>query len=207
MQKVDRQEFSRIADLAYVDMPHPIGYGATISAPHMHVMALEALEPVLKPGDSILDVGSGSGYLCACFAELVGETGHVVGIDVIKELVDWSIENMNKSHADMMKSGRVKIVVGDGWEGYPALAPYKAIHVGAAASSVPKKLLEQLMPGGRMVIPVGREGGAQEYQCIDRNEDGSFEATFLADVSFVPLVKGEARQQANRKIGPEVRPD
>ena len=83
-----------------------------------------------------LDVGSGSGYLTVCFAQMVGPQGKVVGIDHIKELVDWSESNVKKNHRDLL-GGRVKLVVGDGRQGYAADGPYHAIHVGAAAPHLP----------------------------------------------------------------------
>ena len=104
----------------------------------MHAYALELLRDQLKEGNKALDVGSGSGYLTVCFAQMVGPAGKVVGIDHIKELVDWSESNVQKNHGDLLQNGRIKLVVGDGRQGYVQDGPYHAIHVGAAAPTLPQ---------------------------------------------------------------------
>ena len=101
---------------------------------------MELLENQLKEGHKALDVGSGSGILTTCFAHMVGPSGKVVGIDHIQQLVDWSISNVQKNHQDLLESGRVKLVVGDGRLGYPQDGPYHAIHVGAAAPELPQSV-------------------------------------------------------------------
>jgi protein-L-isoaspartate(D-aspartate) O-methyltransferase len=103
-----------------------------------HAYALELLRDQLKEGNKALDVGSGSGYLTVCFAHMVGESGKVIGIDHIKQLVEWSELNVKKNNSELLTSGRVKLVVGDGRLGYPQDGPYHAIHVGAAAPTLPQ---------------------------------------------------------------------
>lgn len=189
MLSIDRGDFAPSSP--YGDHPVSIGYGATISAPHMHASALELLKDHLKEGDRALDVGSGSGYLTACMAMMVGETGKVVGIEHIKQLVDLSKENVKKNHGDLLTSGRILFVEGDGREGYQAEAPYKAIHVGAAAPIIPPKLVEQLAPGGRMLIPVGRT--SQRFVQVDKSADGEVKETDLMGVIYVPLTDRESQ--------------
>ena len=138
---MDRRDFvldsDKVSTMAYMDTPLPIGHGATISAPHMHAHVLELLSDKLIPGAKVLDVGSGSGYLCVAMSLLVGENGSVTGIEHIPELVSWSIKNVAEHHKDLLSSGRLKIMVGDGYVGLPN-SKFDAIHVGAAAPHTPQ---------------------------------------------------------------------
>lgn len=186
MEALDRGLFVPVGSSAYADTPLPIGYNATISAPHMHATCLQLLEDKLQPGMRALDVGSGTGYLTGCFALMVGAEGRVVGVDHIPQLVDMSIKNVEKSVAgSLLQKGSLSLHVGDGRKGWEEFAPYDAIHVGAAASEVPLALLDQLKPGGRMVIPVGTY--LQELKVIDKSEDGSIKTRTETSVRYVPL--------------------
>ncbi|XP_021749837.1 protein-L-isoaspartate O-methyltransferase-like [Chenopodium quinoa] len=190
METIDRGLFVPDGTPAYADSPMPIGHNATISAPHMHAMCLELLKDNLQPGMHALDVGSGTGYLTACFAIMVGSEGRAVGIEHIPELVNWSIENIKKSKAaPFLEEGSLSVHVGDGRLGYPEAAPYDAIHVGAAAPEIPKALVEQLKPGGRLVIPVGTY--FQDLKVIDKKEDGSLSVKTETSVRYVPLTSRE----------------
>jgi protein-L-isoaspartate(D-aspartate) O-methyltransferase len=132
MTKVDRAHYS--PRNPYHDRPQPIGYNATISAPHMHAHALEALDQYLYPGANVLDVGSGSGYLCACMAAMVSGKGKVTGIEHVEELAAISRDNLLKDQAGQC----VEIVCADGRGGYEPNAPYDCIHVGAAHDGYPQ---------------------------------------------------------------------
>uniref|UniRef100_A0A914CMD3 Protein-L-isoaspartate O-methyltransferase n=1 Tax=Acrobeloides nanus TaxID=290746 RepID=A0A914CMD3_9BILA len=195
MLAVDRGDFAPANP--YMDAPISIGYSATISAPHMHATALHYLEDVIKNDSRILDVGSSSGYLVACFAKMIGPKGKVVGIEHIPQLVQLSINNLKKNHATLLENGVVKIIEGDGRLGYEQDAPYDAIHVGAAAPEIPSKLLDQLAVGGRMVIPVGRDN--QEFLQIDKISEDKLVKKRLMGVIYVPLTSKE-EQIGHRRI-------
>jgi len=194
MRQTDRLFYSADPDEAYADNPHGIGYKATISAPHMHAHCLELLKDQLKPGSKVLDVGCGSGYLSACFARMVGKGGKVIGIDYIKPLVDLSTSNILKDDPNLFANStsqdglkNVEIKLGDGWKGDTGEAPFDAIHVGAAAESLPQALIDQLKVGGRMIIPVGTN--QQELLQVDKHKDGSISQKTICGVIYVPLVK------------------
>ncbi|KAJ3687504.1 hypothetical protein LUZ61_016668 [Rhynchospora tenuis] len=196
MEAIDRALFVPAETSSpYYDSPMPIGYNATISAPHMHATCLELLEKNLQPGMRALDVGSGTGYLTACFAMMVGPQGYVVGVEHIPELVSFSIDNIKKSvAAPLLNGGSLSIHAADGRQGWPELAPYDAIHVGAAAPEIPQPLLDQLKPGGRMVIPVGTV--FQELKVVDKNPDGSISVRDETSVRYVPLTSKAAQLNA-----------
>ena len=138
----------------------------------------------------MLDVGSGSGYLTAVLANLVGPTGRVTGVDVVPELVERSARDLasDPSVAEMVKSGAVSVHVADAHRGWAKDAPYDAIHVGAAAEEVPEALIDELAPGGVLVIPVGPDGGAQSLYRITKDADGKLGARELMAVRYVPLI-------------------
>jgi len=196
MLAVDRGFFS--PHHPYQDSPQPIGHNATISAPHMHAYALEALAPKLHAGANVLDVGSGSGYLTACLAMMVGPSGRVTGIDHIKGLVEDSRVNVNNWDPEKHRCGRIELETADGRVGYAKNAPYDAIHVGAAAERISEELLGQLKPGGRMIIPVGPEGGTQYFTQVDKDLDGRTHIRELMGVMYVPLT--DRSKQLGRSI-------
>eukprot|EP00736_Rhodelphis_marinus_P010788 Rmarinus@m.15029 len=178
----------------YEDSPQAIGFGQTISAPHMHASTLELLNERLQEGSRALDVGSGSGYLSACMAHMVGPTGRVFGIEYVPELVALSHQNIKRDPVGsaFVADGRLTILHGDGWKGLPDQGPFNAIHVGAAAVRIPEALVQQLAPGGRMVIPVGPQGGYQELVQVDRDAvTNEVHTKSLMGVMYVPLVRGD----------------
>ncbi|XP_015430668.1 PREDICTED: protein-L-isoaspartate(D-aspartate) O-methyltransferase-like [Dufourea novaeangliae] len=189
MLAVDRGRYCHEPE-PYIDRPRRIGFNVTISAPHMHAYALSILSDQLFDGAKAMDVGSGSGYLTACMAYMVGSRGRVIGIDHIPELIELSIKNVREDCPHFIKEGRVNFIVGDGRLGQPADGPYNAIHVGAAAETLPQQLIDQLAPGGRLICPVVSIEGFQRFQDllqVDKNADGTVTKKKLMQVSYVPL--------------------
>jgi len=166
---------------AYVDTPLPIGFGQTISAPHMVAIMCELLD--LREGEKVLEIGTGCGYHAAVVAELVGEKGKVVSVEYIPELAEMAKANLSALGYD-----NVVVIVGDGSKGYEPEAPYDKIYVTASAPDIPKPLIEQLKPGGRMVIPVG--DSVQWLVVVEKDEKGNVKKKNWGSVRFVPL-RGE----------------
>ncbi len=168
-----------LASRAYEDTALPIGHGQTISQPFIVARMTEALLDGFT-GEKILEIGTGCGYQTAVLSPLVKQ---VYSVERIPEL-------LRKTRQRLRELGiyNVQFRPGDGWLGWSKYAPYDGIIVAAAASEMPQKLLEQLAPGGRLIIPVG-PNRAQELMQVTRHDD-HFEQVSLGPVSFVPLVHG-----------------
>ncbi|ASJ13008.1 protein-L-isoaspartate(D-aspartate) O-methyltransferase [Thermococcus thioreducens] len=166
-------------DYAHVDEPLPIPAGQTISAPHMVAIMLELAE--LRPGMNVLEVGTGSGWNAALIAELVKTD--VYTIERIPELVEFARRNLEKAGVE-----NVHVIPGDGTRGFPPKAPYDRIIVTAGAPKVPEPLLEQLNPGGRLIIPVGGYHLWQDLYVVEKTEGGRIKKKRWGGVAFVPLI-------------------
>lgn len=192
LRLVDRQLF--VPDhlslkSAYEDSPQSLPCSATISAPHMHAMALELLHDHLKPGYSALDVGAGSGFIAACMAALVGQNGKVHAIEHAPELSQFANRNLGTFQEAIPENiaCKVHVATGDGRLGDSAHGPYNAIHVGAAAPEIPQALIDQLALGGSMVIPVGPPHGSQRLDLVQKDREGKLSHRTVCNVLFVPL--------------------
>jgi len=182
MAKVERHRLVPEAQrsLAYRNHPLPIGAGQTISQPYIVALSSDLLDP--KPGDVVLDVGTGSGYQAAVLAEIVSR---VYSIELIEPLGKQAAQKL----ADLGYRN-VDVRVGDGYAGWPEKAPFDGIVVTAAAPDIPAALLAQLRPGGRMVIPVGGDGFLQYLKLVVKRADGGYDEKRVLPVRFVPLVPG-----------------
>jgi protein-L-isoaspartate(D-aspartate) O-methyltransferase len=163
---------------AYDDRPLPIGFGQTISQPYIVALMTESLE--IKKGEKVLEIGTGSGYQSAILAEL---TDKVYSVEIIEEL--------GKRADRVLKSlgYKVRIKIGDGYDGWEEYAPFDAIIVTCAPDHVPPPLIQQLKIGGRMVIPVGPPGLYQTLWLIKKEKEDKLIYKNLGDVLFVPLVR------------------
>jgi protein-L-isoaspartate(D-aspartate) O-methyltransferase len=168
-----------LAHRAYEDTALPIGHNQTISQPYM-VGRMTELLLAAGPLDKVLEIGTGSGYQTSVLAQLVERVFSVERIQALQERAKERLQELNLRN--------VVFRWGDGWEGWNALGPYNGIIVTAAAAEVPQSLLDQLAPGGRLVIPVGA-GAEQQLLLIVRDEHG-FTRHVLDDVRFVPLLNG-----------------
>ncbi len=165
---------------AYENRPLPIGYGQTISQPYIVALMTELLEP--KPEHTVLEVGTGSGYQAAVLARLVKQ---VYTIEIIEPLAEQArLRLKEQGYAN------VEVRVGDGYYGLKEHAPFDGIVVTAAASHIPPPLVEQLKPGGKMVIPVGGQFLVQSLMLVEKNLQGEVLTRQLLPVSFVPLTGG-----------------
>lgn len=166
---------------AYADQPLPIGYGQTISQPY--IVGLMSSLLAVKPGDKVLEIGTGSGYQTAVLAELGAD---VWSIEIVAPLGEQARRTLER-----LGYGNVHLRIGDGYEGWPGQAPFDAILVTAAPAQIPQPLLDQLKTGGRLVLPVGPIW--QDLRVLTKRRDGSFEARNVMPVRFVPMT-GEAQR-------------
>ena len=182
--RVPRHRFVRPRDAghAYEDRALAIDAGQTISQPYIVALMTQLADP--QPGDRVLDIGTGSGYQAAVLAEM-GAT--VYSIEIVPALAESAQARLKE-----MKYQTIEVRAGDGFRGWPEHAPFRAIILAAATPEIPKPLLEQLAPGGRLVLPVGGEG-FQELLILTKRDDGSFDRRSVAPVAFVPMT-GEVRE-------------
>lgn len=185
MRTVPRHRFVPVDELrhAYADNPLPVGLGQTISQPYIVAVMTETLE--LKKSDVVLEIGTGSGYQAAVLAGLVK---HVYTIEILCELAERARKTLR-----VLNYENVTVRCGDGYGGWPGRAPFDAVIVTAAPPEIPQKLVEQLKPGGRMVVPVGRY--FQSLQLIVKREDGSVSTRDILPVRFVPMVHGKEEKK------------
>ena len=181
MGAIPREEFvpaeSRVA--AYADEPAHVGYGQTISQPYMTALMADLLR--LDGSETVLEIGAGSGYAAAVLGQLAAR---VIAMELIPALAQFARDNLRRTGF----GGNITVVEGDGWFGYPPLAPYRAISVAAAAPEIPAALLQQLADPGLLVIPVGTDDD-QELRTVSKR-GGRIEYRVATLCRFVPLRGG-----------------
>jgi protein-L-isoaspartate(D-aspartate) O-methyltransferase len=163
-----------LREQAYEDRPLPIGFGQTVSAPHMVALMTTALQ--IQEGDKVLEVGTGVGYHAAIVKHVVGESGRVISLEFLPELVQLARKNLKAAKTD------VEVKEGDGFNGYPKEAPYDAVYITCAIPDIPDDLVEQLKEGGHFVAPIG----VTRCQLMaGRKLDGKLELEDLGPCLFV----------------------
>jgi len=181
MEAVPRHAFvpEELRDRAYADGPLPIGHGQTISQPYIVALMTQVAE--VEPGRKVLEVGTGSGYQAAVLAEL---GARVFTIEIVEGLARTAADRLRR-----LAYEEVHVRHGDGYRGWPSEAPFDAIVVTAAPDDIPDALVDQLAPGGRMVVPVGPRFGIQHLTVVEKSEDGRTTERSLLPVRFVPMVR------------------
>ena len=182
MASVPRHEFVRPEDrdLAYANRPLPIGYGQTISQPYIVAVMTDLVEPAT--GCRALEVGTGSGYQAAVLSRLCEK---VYTIEIVEGLGKQARAKLAR-----LRYTNVDLRIGDGYYGWPEAAPFDVIVVTAVAGHIPPPLLEQLKPGGRMVLPIGTRFTTQQLVLVRKLDDGRITTRQMLPVAFVPLTGG-----------------
>ena len=180
--RVPRHEFvpEDLRGSAYDDRPLPIGFGQTISQPYIVALMTDLLR--VEPTDTVLEVGTGSGYQAAVLSALAAR---VFSVEIVPQLAEAARARLVRLDYD-----NVAVRAGDGYYGWEDAAPFDGIVVTAAASHIPPPLIRQLRPGGRMVIPVGGPFFVQQLMLVEKHDDGRVTSRQLLPVRFVPLVGG-----------------
>ena len=184
LSKVPRERFvpEALQDRAYDDTPLPIGFNQTISQPYIVAYMTEALG--IEADDRVLEIGTGSGYQAAVLGELAGM---VYTIEIVPELAERAAATLKE-----LGYGNVHVRAGDGYAGWPEHAPFDRIMVTAAPAEIPAPLLEQLAPGGRLVIPVGEQGQTQWMTVVEKTDRGVVSRRTIP-VQFVPFTRNPDR--------------
>jgi protein-L-isoaspartate(D-aspartate) O-methyltransferase len=181
MRKVPRQRFVPIAQAgsAYANRPLAIGDGQTISQPYIVALMTELLDP--RPGHVVLEVGTGSGYQAAVLAEIVATVYTIEIVDALGRSAAATLSTLGYRN--------VTTRIGDGYNGWKEHAPFDGILVTAAPAEIPQPLIDQLKPGGRLVIPVGGRFDVQDLMVIEKKTDGTTTTRRTIPVRFVPLTR------------------
>jgi protein-L-isoaspartate(D-aspartate) O-methyltransferase len=183
LSEVPRHLFvpQKLQDVAYENRPLPIGYGQTISQPYIVAIMTELLR--VGPDDVVLEIGTGSGYQAAVLSRL---TKRVYTVEIVEALARQALERLRS-----LGYGNVVVRHADGYYGWKEAAPFEAIIVTAAASQIPPPLLQQLKPGGRMMIPVGGPFAPQYLMLVEKNAAGRISTRQVLPVAFVPHTRSK----------------
>ena len=165
--------------LAYDDRPVAVGHGQTISQPYIVAFMTETLD--IRPSHRVLEIGTGSGYQAAILAAVAKQ---VYSIEIVPQLAKSAAETLSR-----LGYTNVTVLEGDGYKGWPEKAPFDRIILTAAPPEIPKPLVEQLKPGGKLLAPVGNRDSLQELTLVEKGVDGKLSSRAVLPVRFVPMVK------------------
>lgn len=195
MASIPREQFipSRLKYLAYSNQPVPIDYGQTISQPYIVALMTDLL--AIQPQHRLLEIGTGSGYQTAVLSRLCAA---VYSVELIAALNKRALKHFKK-----LNYRNITTCIGNGYNGWPEHAPYDGIIVTAAASHIPQALLDQLKPGGRLVIPVEMPDMYQQLLLVEKDSADAFRTTRLIGVSFVPLVDDAVLPNTEKNMVPK----
>ena len=187
IEEIEREKFisEELRALAYENHPLTIGYGQTISQPYIVALMTDMIQ--LQPDSIVLEIGTGSGYQAAVLASLAKQ---VYSLEIIEALA-----NQARSRLRELDYKNIEIRSGDGYHGWAEHAPFDAIIVTAASEQIPPPLVEQLKPGGKLIIPVGQQYQTQQLIIVEKNLDGITNTKQILPVSFVPLTGDHSRKQ------------
>lgn len=199
MKKFDRYDFLPHAPAeSWMNIPVCINYSATMPEGSYHGTSLDAIYKWLKPGARCLDIGSGTGYIAACMAEMVGPTGKVYGIEHIPYIMEMSMEAVRINHADLLDDGILEFICRDGRAGLHEKGPFDVIHLGGSVVNNPYHLMSQLKPNGCLLAPVGLNYHDQTLRRYIKYNETSFKVDDIAGTIQEPLIpRSEQERQWN----------
>ena len=192
MARVPRDAFvpDKMKKLAFDNCPLPIGHDQTISQPYIVALMSDLLD--LRADHSVLEVGTGCGYQTAILSQLCARVYSVERIAALTEVA--------RSHFEKLNYRNIDTLVGNGYDGWPEHAPYDAIVVTAAASHIPDALIEQLKPGGNLVVPIGLANMHQELMLVKKDANDEINVESILPVAFVPMIDDKMRHQISGTI-------
>ncbi|KAL1463097.1 hypothetical protein WDU94_014884 [Cyamophila willieti] len=179
----------------YKDKYIYLGCGAEFSSPFVQAEALHLLRNHLKPGANVLELGSGTGYLATCMAEMLEGNGSVVGLDLVSPLVDFSVKATVEHAPHLLEKNNIKLLVGDGRYGYKEYAPYDVIYTDCSLRAIPSVLTDQLKPGGRLIMTLGRTELPQYLITVDKDLYGRLSYSRIRVRNKVPRLCTNIKEQ------------
>jgi len=197
MLRINRRNFVLTDEDAFIDNAKLIGWATTISQPSMQALTLQILSEFLMPAKKALDIGTGSGYITACMAEIMGPKGIVYSVDHFPEILQYAGNAIKKNNQYLLDY--IRFVEADGREGLAKYAPYDVIHLGGAVEEMPKDIINQLVEGGLIFAPIG--GDKQRIFIWEKEKGGNLKMEGMIEVQYGPLMSIEDHLARIKAIG------